>query len=200
MSRSLTASTLFLAVQLSWVLVGASRAALLAEIGINVSPAFDLSPPVENSLLYGFTTFSRSPTLSVGEWQRQITSADIGMTFEAPADITARIIEGLTRADVDISVRVDSIVYGKSLEQLQTVGWEICCGRATFNKSVPDIRKVPVNRVTMTVDSFHFERVGDNAITGGAHTIRIYGIPEPNTWMSIAFYSGWLLCLRRPKG
>jgi hypothetical protein len=68
----------------------------------------------------------------------------------------------------------------------------------TFRKFVPDIAEFRVHRLTMTIDSFTFVRVfGDAARIGGGHTIRIYGVPEPATW--ILFCMGALV-LQRHRG
>ena len=85
---------------------------------------------------------------------------------------------------------------GRPLDQLQSGGWGIIDGRATFTKFVPDITKVPVNRVTMTIDSFSFTRFGSNASIGGGHTIRIYGVPEPASCSSLLHRVNWCLIRR----
>jgi hypothetical protein len=165
------------------VFTSESRAVLLAEVGISIPPTFDPSPPPDDFLVFSFGVLSHSPTLVGGEWQRQVTAADIGMSFEAPPNVVEVIAPGLTRPAAEVGINMDSWGYGNTLDQLQAGAWAECCEIVTFRKFVPDITKVPVNRLTMTIDSFHFERLGGvvpRANIGGGHTIRIYGVPEPS--------------------
>jgi hypothetical protein len=189
MSRPRLISYVVGSIVLLGVAAGTTHAALLAEIGINVEPAFDGGPPATDTALYQFGALSLAPTPVAGEWGRQVSANDVGMTFETPPSIVNAFIQPLTRPQADISIRVHRTEYGASLAQLQSSGWELG-DRATFQKFVPDITKVPVNRITMTIDSFHFQRFGDNASIGGGHTIHIYGVPEPATW--VLFIAGSL--------
>jgi hypothetical protein len=165
------------------VLCGPSHAALIAEIGINISPAFDASPPSTDSILYRFDVSTGLPPPDSGSWGRQVTASDLGADFEAAPLMVESFARALATPTADVTIRVNDTSFSRPLDQLQTGGWGITDGRATFNKFVPDITKVPVNRLTMTIDSFSFTRFGANASIGGGHTIRIYGIPEPTGWM-----------------
>jgi hypothetical protein len=182
------------------LLSGTSHAALIAEIGINIPATYDPNPPASGSLRYGFSANSNSPIRVGGEWLRQITAGDVGMTFEAPPGIVEPIASALARSNAGIGIYMDEWAYTKALDDLQSVGWEIPGDRAIFHKYVPDITKFPVNRLTMTIDSFIFERFGLNdANTGGGHTIRIYGVPEPPTFSFAVCCAGLLIAHRRRK-
>jgi hypothetical protein len=152
-------------------------AALLAEIGIKVEPAFDSSPPSSNSVIYGFN--GGAPEV-IGVFERQVTAADMGNTFEAPIDVVQKVAQGFPLPGAGVNIRLHNISYSESLDQLQAEGWGLG-DRASFQKYVPDITRVPINRITMSIESFTFSRFGDNAAIGGAHLIRIYGIPEPHS-------------------
>jgi hypothetical protein len=192
MPRAAVISTLVLVAYLNCAFACAGRAALLAEIGISIAPAFDGSPPTTDSVLYRFDVGSHSPTLVFGKWGRQVSASDVGQTFEADSQMVESFARALTRPGADVTIRVNNISYSRPLDQLQDGGWGIIDGRATFNKFAPDITKIPVNRLTMTIDSFHLERFDRNAAIGGGHTIRIYGVPEPATW--VLFCVGLLHC------
>ena len=195
MSRALSLSKVVLSILLACVFSGASGAALIAEIGINIPPAFENDPPPTNSVLYQFGVLSHSPTLVGGEYSRQVTAADLGLTFEVPGSIVNPIAESLTRLNAEVGIRVHNIAYGRPLDQLQSSGWGIIDDRATFHKFVPDITKVSISRITMTIDSFSFTRFGDDASIGGGHTIRLYGVPEPASCILICI--GSLVSIRR---
>jgi hypothetical protein len=176
-------------------LYGTSNAALIAEIGIDIAPAFENSPPPTDSA--GFSFSAGIPGI-IGRLAREVTIGDIGATFEAPPDALSNFAQALARVDAGINIQMHNISYSRPLDQLQSSGWGIIDGRATFNKFVPDITKVAINRVTMTIDSFSFTRFGDDASIGGGHTIRIYGVPEPGLVpLSIVALSGlWLMGYR----
>jgi hypothetical protein len=163
------------------VFTSESRAVLLAEVGINIPPTFDPVPPATDSVLYRFGMLSLTPFPVGGEWAPQVIAADVGKTFEAPPEIVSSFVQPLTRPGADVSISVHRSSFGRTLDQLQAGAWPECCDIVTFRKFAPDITKVPVNRLTMTINSFHFQRAGDTASIGGSHLIRIYGVPEPAT-------------------
>jgi hypothetical protein len=173
-------SLLFLQIGLTFLIphffADITQAALLAEIGINVEPAFDPSPPLSNSVIYSFNGGAPG---SIGVFERQVTASDVGFVFEAPIDVVQKVAQGFPLPSAGVNIRLHNISYSKPLDQLQSSGWGLG-ERASFQKFVPDITKVPINRITMSIGSFTFIRTGDNANIGGAHLIRIYGIPEPN--------------------
>jgi hypothetical protein len=162
---------------------GTSRAALLAEVGINIRPTTESLPPT-NSLGYSFIAGSIGPPTVSGVFARQVTAADIGMTFEAPPDILDAIARALARPanTAGLAIHIYAWQYSRPLDQLQDGGFGYIDDTATFRKFVPDITKVPVNRVTMTINSYVLEPFSpqhNRAVVGGSHTIRIYGVPEP---------------------
>jgi hypothetical protein len=100
------------------------------------------------------------------------------MTFDAMPATVEPIAEALSRPDAGVNIRVQSSSFSRTLDQLQSGAWPECCDIVTFRKYVPDISKLQITGLTMTIDSFHLEPMGSNAIIGGGHTIRIYGVPE----------------------
>jgi hypothetical protein len=202
MIKSRQLGQLVFSVVFAGVLCGPSHAELIAEIGINIPPAFEDSPPVTDAIIYGFVVSSNTPTLGFGEWIDEFTMNDVGTTFEAPPNMAASFARALTSPTASVTISVHRTSYSRPLDQLQTGGWGIIDGTATFKKFVPDITKVPVTRLTMTIDAFHFERIGGvvpRANIGGGHTIRIYGIPEPGTACLILVLAGSLSWSRRSR-
>jgi hypothetical protein len=195
MSRFNVISVMVLTAIVLLVSTDTSNAALLAEIGTNVAE-FNPSPPTINSVRYGFIVSSSAPPAVFGEWITQYTAADVGMTFDAPPDLVESFARALARPSAGVTISVQSISNSKTLDQLQSGYWAECCEIVTFRKFVPDITKIPTNRITRTIDSFRFERFGDNATIGGGQTIRIYGVPEPATWM--LFLCGVTVVSARP--
>jgi hypothetical protein len=175
MTRSKAAQQVILAFLVLGAFAPVSRAVLLAEVGINIPATFDPSPPPQNSLSYSFA--GGVPGM-LGQFHRQVTAPDVGLTFDAPFDVMQNFAQGIIKPSAGINIALHANSFSRPLDQLQAGAWAECCEIVTFRKFVPDITKVPVNRLTMTIDSFHFERFGQNGSTGGAHTIRIYGVPE----------------------
>jgi hypothetical protein len=181
----------------------ACYAALLAEVGINIPPTFESLPPTD-SLPYTFIAGSTGPPFVSAEFARHVTAGDVGLTFEAPPEIVDPIARALSYPanTAGLAIRIYSWQYSKPLDQLQDEGWGLIDDRATFRKYVPDITRVPVHRVTMTVNSYvvePFSPTHNRAVVGGSHTIRIYGIPEPSTEVLILSAACRLIGRRRRK-
>ena len=112
-----------------------------AEIGINISPAFEPAPPATDVIVYGFVVSSNTPTLGFGEWIDEFRMNDLGKTFKAPPNMAASFARAFTSPSASVTIRVHNFAYSRPLDQLQSGGWGIMDGSRQSQNLCLTLRK-----------------------------------------------------------